>query len=42
MSRFYVSCPACHHPRMHLIGESSERFGSPPTPAERYYPTFPI
>jgi DNA-directed RNA polymerase subunit M/transcription elongation factor TFIIS len=37
MRHFYVSCPTCHHRRMHLIGQSSVRFGSPPTPAERYY-----
>ncbi len=37
MRRFYISCPDCHHHRMHLLGQSEEKFGSPPTPTDRYY-----
>jgi hypothetical protein len=36
MSRFYRHCPTCRR-RMRLIGTSSETFGQPPTPSERYY-----
>jgi DNA-directed RNA polymerase subunit RPC12/RpoP len=36
MPRFYMRCSTCGR-RMRLIGTSSETFGRPPTPRERYY-----
>jgi hypothetical protein len=36
MPRFYYHCSTCRR-RMRLIGKSSETFGRPPTPSERYY-----
>jgi DNA-directed RNA polymerase subunit RPC12/RpoP len=36
MPRFYKRCSTCGR-RMRLIGKSSETFGQPPTPSERYY-----
>jgi hypothetical protein len=36
MPRIYKLCSACRR-RMRLIGKSSETFGQPPMPTERYY-----
>jgi phage terminase large subunit GpA-like protein len=36
MQRYYVGCPT-YGRRMRLIGQSSETFGPPPGPTERYY-----